>query len=47
MQFQSWVYSSNEVSLILREDENGFLGAQKDDFTESGEWDIINLPGKK
>ena len=45
MQFQSWVYSSQEVSLELRSHKDGSHGAHKDDFTESGEWDIINLPG--
>ena len=46
MQFQSWVYSSQEVSLELRSHPDGSHGAHKDDFTESGEWDIINLPSK-
>ena len=41
MQFQSWVYSNKEVVLELNSTR-----AQKDDFTESGEWDIIDLPGK-
>lgn len=45
MQFQSWVYSSQEVSLELRAHDDGSHGAHKDDFTESGEWDIVNLPG--
>ena len=41
MQFQSWVYPRNEVQLNLLDNE-----ASKDDFTESGEWNIVSLPGK-
>ena len=41
MQFQSWVYPRKEVQLNLLDNE-----ASKDDFTESGEWNIVSLPGK-
>ena len=36
MQFQSWVYPRKEVQLTLLNET-----ASKDDFTESGEWNIV------
>ena len=41
MQFQSWVYPRKEVQLIMMSEN-----ATKDDFTESGEWNIVKLPGR-
>ncbi|KAL2084192.1 hypothetical protein ACEWY4_019710 [Coilia grayii] len=40
--FRSWTYDRSEVDLVLRTDV-----ASMDDFTPSGEWDIIALPGRR
>ncbi|XP_026886630.2 neuronal acetylcholine receptor subunit beta-2 [Electrophorus electricus] len=40
--FRSWTYERTEVDLVLRADV-----ASMDDFTPSGEWDIIALPGRR
>ncbi|XP_028832989.1 neuronal acetylcholine receptor subunit beta-2 [Denticeps clupeoides] len=40
--FRSWTYDRTEVDLVLRTDV-----ASMDDFTPSGEWDIIALPGRR
>ncbi|XP_076826997.1 neuronal acetylcholine receptor subunit beta-2 [Brachyhypopomus gauderio] len=40
--FRSWTYDRTEVDLVLRADV-----ASMDDFTPSGEWDIIALPGRR
>ncbi|XP_036823354.1 neuronal acetylcholine receptor subunit beta-2-like [Oncorhynchus mykiss] len=42
MRFRSWTYDRTEIDLILRSDV-----ASMDDFTPSGEWDIIALPGRR
>nr|XP_005996559.1 PREDICTED: neuronal acetylcholine receptor subunit beta-2 [Latimeria chalumnae] len=42
LQFRSWTYDRSEVDLVLREEV-----ATMDDFTPSGEWDIIYLPGRR
>nr|XP_043883464.1 neuronal acetylcholine receptor subunit beta-2-like isoform X1 [Solea senegalensis] len=42
LKFRSWTYDHTEVDLILISDF-----ASRDDFTPSGEWDIVSLPGRK
>uniref|UniRef100_A0A8C5D8N7 Neuronal acetylcholine receptor subunit beta-2-like n=1 Tax=Gouania willdenowi TaxID=441366 RepID=A0A8C5D8N7_GOUWI len=42
LKFRSWTYDHTEVDLILTSDF-----ASRDDFTPSGEWDIVSLPGRK
>ncbi|KAG2466800.1 neuronal acetylcholine receptor subunit beta-2 isoform X1 [Polypterus senegalus] len=42
MKFRSWTYDHSEIDLILTSDF-----ASRDDFTPSGEWDIVSLPGRK
>uniref|UniRef100_A0A673GH73 Neuronal acetylcholine receptor subunit beta-2 n=1 Tax=Sinocyclocheilus rhinocerous TaxID=307959 RepID=A0A673GH73_9TELE len=42
LSFRSWTYDRTEVDLVLRADV-----ASMDDFTPSGEWDIIALPGRR
>uniref|UniRef100_H3A717 Cholinergic receptor nicotinic beta 4 subunit n=1 Tax=Latimeria chalumnae TaxID=7897 RepID=H3A717_LATCH len=42
LKFRSWTYDYKEVDLQLKTDE-----ASMDDFTASGEWDIIRLPGRR
>ncbi|XP_023695521.2 neuronal acetylcholine receptor subunit beta-2-like isoform X1 [Paramormyrops kingsleyae] len=42
MRFRSWTYDRTEIDLVLRSDV-----ASMDDFTPSGEWDIIALPGRR
>uniref|UniRef100_A0A8C9V2K3 Cholinergic receptor nicotinic beta 2 subunit n=1 Tax=Scleropages formosus TaxID=113540 RepID=A0A8C9V2K3_SCLFO len=42
MRFRSWTYDRTEIDLVLRSDV-----ASMDDFTPSGEWDIISLPGRR
>ncbi|XP_022529920.1 neuronal acetylcholine receptor subunit beta-2 [Astyanax mexicanus] len=42
LSFRSWTYDRTEVDLVLRSDV-----ASMDDFTPSGEWDIIALPGRR
>nr|ATG31798.1 nicotinic acetylcholine receptor beta-2 [Excidobates captivus] len=42
MKFRSWTYDRTELDLVLKSDV-----ASLDDFTPSGEWDIIALPGRR
>ncbi|XP_020387477.2 neuronal acetylcholine receptor subunit beta-4-like [Rhincodon typus] len=42
MKFRSWTYDHTEIDLIPKTD-----GASMDDFTPSGEWDILTLPGRR
>ncbi|XP_071385288.1 neuronal acetylcholine receptor subunit beta-2 [Centroberyx affinis] len=42
LRFRSWTYDRTEIDLVLRTDV-----ASMDDFTPSGEWDIIALPGRR
>ncbi|XP_067395329.1 neuronal acetylcholine receptor subunit beta-2 [Emydura macquarii macquarii] len=42
MRFRSWTYDRTEIDLVLKSDV-----ASLDDFTPSGEWDIIALPGRR
>jgi nicotinic acetylcholine receptor beta-2 len=42
LRFRSWTYDRTELDLVLRTDV-----ACMDDFTPSGEWDIIALPGRR
>ncbi|XP_059802091.1 neuronal acetylcholine receptor subunit beta-4-like [Hypanus sabinus] len=42
MKFRSWTYDHTEIDLITKTDS-----ASMDDFTPSGEWDIVSLPGRR
>uniref|UniRef100_A0A4W3HP36 Cholinergic receptor, nicotinic, beta 4 (neuronal) n=1 Tax=Callorhinchus milii TaxID=7868 RepID=A0A4W3HP36_CALMI len=42
LKFRSWTYDYTEIDLVLKTDT-----ASIDDFTPSGEWDIISLPGRR
>nr|XP_055030885.1 neuronal acetylcholine receptor subunit beta-4 [Misgurnus anguillicaudatus] len=42
LKFRSWTYDHTEIDLVLR---SGV--ASMDDFTPSGEWDILALPGRR
>ncbi|XP_010893101.2 neuronal acetylcholine receptor subunit beta-2 [Esox lucius] len=42
LKFRSWTYDYTEVDLILTSDY-----ASRDDFTPSGEWDIVSLGARK
>ncbi|KAG9489708.1 hypothetical protein GDO78_005577 [Eleutherodactylus coqui] len=42
LKFRSWTYDYTEIDLVL-----GSESASMDDFTPSGEWDIIKLPGRR
>ncbi|XP_041083026.1 neuronal acetylcholine receptor subunit beta-4-like [Polyodon spathula] len=42
LKFRSWTYDHTEIDLVLK---NGV--ASMDDFTPSGEWDIVALPGRR
>uniref|UniRef100_A0A8C5MNB7 Nicotinic acetylcholine receptor beta-2 n=1 Tax=Leptobrachium leishanense TaxID=445787 RepID=A0A8C5MNB7_9ANUR len=42
LKFRSWTYDYTEIDLVLSQDN-----ASMDDFTPSGEWDIIELPGRR
>ncbi|XP_073435439.1 neuronal acetylcholine receptor subunit beta-4 [Dendrobates tinctorius] len=42
LKFRSWTYDYTEIDLVLSTDS-----ASMDDFTPSGEWDIIKLPGRR
>ncbi|XP_058395280.1 neuronal acetylcholine receptor subunit beta-2 [Diceros bicornis minor] len=42
MKFRSWTYDRTEIDLVLKSD-----AANLDDFTPSGEWDIVALPGRR
>ncbi|MBN3308932.1 ACHB4 protein, partial [Amia calva] len=42
LKFRSWTYDHTEIDLVLK---TGV--ASMDDFTPSGEWDIVALPGRR
>ncbi|XP_063782669.1 neuronal acetylcholine receptor subunit beta-4 [Pseudophryne corroboree] len=42
LKFRSWTYDYTEIDLVLSS-----ASASMDDFTPSGEWDIIKLPGRR
>ncbi|XP_067832120.1 neuronal acetylcholine receptor subunit beta-2-like [Heptranchias perlo] len=42
LKFRSWTYDRTEIDLVLRSEV-----ASLDDFTPSGEWDIVALPGRR
>ncbi|KAJ8247952.1 hypothetical protein GJAV_G00252490 [Gymnothorax javanicus] len=42
LKFRSWTYDHTELDLVLKTDV-----ASMDDFTPSGEWDILALPGRR
>uniref|UniRef100_A0A3Q4GY89 Cholinergic receptor, nicotinic, beta 4 (neuronal) n=1 Tax=Neolamprologus brichardi TaxID=32507 RepID=A0A3Q4GY89_NEOBR len=42
LKFRSWTYDHTEIDLILKSEM-----ASMDDFTPSGEWDILALPGRR
>uniref|UniRef100_A0A3P8VWM7 Cholinergic receptor nicotinic beta 4 subunit n=1 Tax=Cynoglossus semilaevis TaxID=244447 RepID=A0A3P8VWM7_CYNSE len=42
LKFRSWTYDHTEIDLILKTE-----AASMDDFTPSGEWDILALPGRR
>ncbi|XP_033847034.2 neuronal acetylcholine receptor subunit beta-4 [Periophthalmus magnuspinnatus] len=42
LKFRSWTYDHTELDLILKSEV-----ASMDDFTPSGEWDILALPGRR
>lgn len=42
LKFRSWTYDHTEIDLVLKTD-----AASMDDFTPSGEWDILALPGRR
>ena len=42
LKFRSWTYDHTEIDMVLRD-----RMAAMDDFTPSGEWDILALPGRR
>ncbi|KAL4660661.1 neuronal acetylcholine receptor subunit beta-4-like [Arapaima gigas] len=42
LKFRSWTYDYTEIDLVLKSEV-----ASMDDFTPSGEWDILALPGRR
>ena len=42
LKFRSWTYDHTEIDLVLKTP-----AASMDDFTPSGEWDILALPGRR
>ncbi|XP_056334789.1 neuronal acetylcholine receptor subunit beta-4 [Danio aesculapii] len=42
LKFRSWTYDHTEIDLLLKSE-----AASMDDFTPSGEWDILALPGRR
>uniref|UniRef100_A0A8C2KE45 Cholinergic receptor, nicotinic, beta 4 (neuronal) n=1 Tax=Cyprinus carpio TaxID=7962 RepID=A0A8C2KE45_CYPCA len=42
LKFRSWTYDHTEIDLLLKS-----KAASMDDFTPSGEWDILALPGRR
>ncbi|KAM9069002.1 neuronal acetylcholine receptor subunit beta-4 isoform 1-T1 [Sarcophilus harrisii] len=42
LKFRSWTYDHTEIDMVLKTPT-----ASMDDFTPSGEWDIIELPGRR
>ncbi|XP_025774435.1 neuronal acetylcholine receptor subunit beta-4 [Puma concolor] len=42
LKFRSWTYDHTEIDMVLKSPT-----ASMDDFTPSGEWDIVALPGRR
>ena len=42
LKFRSWTYDHTEIDMVLKTP-----WASMDDFTPSGEWDIVALPGRR
>ncbi|XP_066096148.1 neuronal acetylcholine receptor subunit beta-4 isoform X1 [Saccopteryx bilineata] len=42
LKFRSWTYDHTEIDMVLKSPT-----ASMDDFTPSGEWDILALPGRR
>ncbi|XP_054569316.1 neuronal acetylcholine receptor subunit beta-4 [Eptesicus fuscus] len=42
LKFRSWTYDHTEIDMVLKTPS-----ANMDDFTPSGEWDILALPGRR
>ncbi|NWI89530.1 ACHB4 protein, partial [Pitta sordida] len=42
LKFRSWTYDHTEIDMVLKSSM-----ASMDDFTPSGEWDIVALPGRR
>ncbi|XP_008052504.1 neuronal acetylcholine receptor subunit beta-4 [Carlito syrichta] len=42
LKFRSWTYDHTEIDMVLMKPN-----ASMDDFTPSGEWDIVALPGRR
>uniref|UniRef100_A0A8D0YKA4 Neuronal acetylcholine receptor subunit beta-4 n=2 Tax=Sus scrofa TaxID=9823 RepID=A0A8D0YKA4_PIG len=42
LKFRSWTYDHTEIDMVLKSPK-----ASMDDFTPSGEWDIVALPGRR
>ncbi|XP_007950038.2 neuronal acetylcholine receptor subunit beta-4 [Orycteropus afer afer] len=42
LKFRSWTYDHTEIDMVLKSPT-----ASVDDFTPSGEWDIVALPGRR
>lgn len=42
MKFRSWTYDHTEIDMVPKSES-----ASMDDFTPSGEWDIVSLPARK
>ncbi|KFQ19721.1 hypothetical protein N332_12035, partial [Mesitornis unicolor] len=42
LKFRSWTYDHTEIDMVLKTSM-----ASMDDFTPSGEWDIVALPGRR
>ncbi|XP_012788958.1 neuronal acetylcholine receptor subunit beta-4 [Sorex araneus] len=42
LKFRSWTYDHTEIDMVLKSPT-----ASMDDFTPSGEWDIVELPGRR
>ncbi|XP_049633861.1 neuronal acetylcholine receptor subunit beta-4 [Suncus etruscus] len=42
LKFRSWTYDHTEIDMVLKSPS-----ASMDDFTPSGEWDIVALPGRR
>lgn len=42
LKFRSWTYDHTEIDMVLKTST-----ASMDDFTPSGEWDIVALPGRR
>ncbi|XP_077988745.1 neuronal acetylcholine receptor subunit alpha-2-like isoform X2 [Glandiceps talaboti] len=49
MKFGSWTYDADQLDLIFLADTEGnvITSVELEDYWESGEWDITNMPGEK